>query len=513
MDEEVLNLRDQVGVLRRRWRLIAAVVVLAIGAALLLAFVQTPKYQGTATLLVEPTQGTSANNGVVVDPTEVLTQVSVLTSLPVATRVVASLRLDESPETLLKDVTVAPVSTERVLVITALRTNADEAAAVANAFADQYIAFRQDETAANFNALRTQYSQQLTALRRQLQTLGTKIADPNNNDDPLLRARRSTLLVQQTDIATRLAALAPTSATGSPEGQVLLRAQVPTAPVQPKPIRMALLGAVLGLVLGVGLAFVRDHLDDAIRDEGRLRQAGGGLAILGRIPRASRAQTSRVGSLIDPSSQLSEAFRALNTNVRFLLAARTHEPSARQPQGILLVTSAVAAEGKTSVAANLAIAAARVGLTVILVDADLRRPLLAEKFGFRGVRGLADALAEGGPIEAYLLDVNVDGLSVLPGGSVPPNPAELLASPQCGFALATLSSKADLVIVDSAPILGVADSLELISKADLILLVARRRLSRLRSVNSALERIARLGRPVDGIVLNDVDSGGSYSYS
>ena len=269
----------------------------------------------------------------------------------------------------------------------------------------------------------------------------------------------------------------------------------------------------MGLLLGVGLAFIRDHFDDGIRDEARLRDATSGRPVLGQIPHWSDDRTGRLATIIDPASPVSEAYRALSTNVRFMLAASRDDGSSESPGRVLLVSSASPLEGKTSVSGNLAVAAARVGLQVVLVDADLRHPMLSRSFGLYDSPGLSDVLASGDSAEDYLIDVGVPNLRLLAGGSIPPNPAELLASTAAASALRKLHDDADLLIVDSAPVLRVADALELMTTADLVLLVARRGISHMRAIAATVERINQAGGRVSGSVLNDIDSRTSaYTY-
>jgi capsular exopolysaccharide synthesis family protein len=193
------------------------------------------------------------------------------------------------------------------------------------------------------------------------------------------------------------------------------------------------------------------------------------------------------------------------------LLAAARDGSAEQRR-IVLVSSAVSGEGKTSIATNLAVAAARVGLRVVLVDADLRNPQVAERFGLGGAPGLSDALATGVPVSQHLMDVGVEGLRVLAGGTIPPNPAELLASPATRSILNELAASSDVVVVDTAPILAVADTLELVTPHSLVLMVARKGISRMHSLSASLLRIRQVGGHVAGSVFNDVEARTTHTY-
>jgi capsular exopolysaccharide synthesis family protein len=253
-------------------------------------------------------------------------------------------------------------------------------------------------------------------------------------------------------------------------------------------------------MLGAALAYGRDRQDDAIRDEARMRLALSGRPILGSIPESADEGRGRVGTLLAPWSPLSEAYRTLNSNIRFLTAGESDGALAK----IVLVSSAQPGEGKTSVSTNLAVTAARAGMSVILVDADLRNPGLASRFGLDLPVGLSDLLVEDLAVKPHLYPVGDGNLRVLSGGTVPPNPAELLASSRSGWVLEELARQCQLVIVDSAPVMRVADSLELVRHADLIVLVAKQGTSRLRDYTAAIGRVRQVGGQVAGGVLNHV---------
>lgn len=515
MDQDLVRLQDHLAVFRRRWRLIALCAALAILAGLAFAFSQTKMYSGTATVLLQPQQtldGTTSNNsGVIMEPEEVATQADVIASVAVAERVVDDLDLNvRDPQDLLDDITVTVVEDKRVVEVSALERRPKLAVDVANSFAEQYIEYVEARATESAVAVQDSINRALEKVDGQLDNVDDLLDDATGADRQELKAREAGLLFKRSQYETQLATLAASQATPLPGGEVLLRAEMPTSPAEPQPIRTALLALVIGLLVGVGVAYLRDRLDDAVRDEQRLRSAIGGRPILASIPSSDTESSGRVGTLIAPQSPLSEAYRTLNTNTRFLLAASKREADRG---AVLLVTSAGPGEGKTSVATNLAVAAARIGLRVVVVDADLRRPSVAERFGLDVPVGLSDLLAAGGPPYPHLHEVGLNDLRVLASGSIPPNPAEMLASPLMSGVIDDLARNVDLVIIDSAPVLRVADSLELIDQADLIMLVARRKVSRMHSLSAAADRIRQIGGNLSGCVFNGVDArDSSYGY-
>ena len=315
-------------------------------------------------------------------------------------------------------------------------------------------------------------------------------------------------MVREAELITELALTTEEEASARAGGVLLRDASVPKVPAEPKPTRAALLGGLVGLILGIVLAYARDRLDDRIRDETRLKSLLGEVPVLGRIPLDARKQPARPVALVEPRSPSSEAFRALNTNLRFLAAARSQGRTGELGE-VLMVTSALASEGKTTVAGNLAVTAARTGLRVLLVDADLRKPSISRLFGVEAPRGLSHLLA--GQKLKVRVDTAEPNLRIIGAGAVPPNPAELLASPRAATIWQQLRQQADLVIVDTPPVLSVADALEISHHADWVLLTVRYRQSREHQLLAALERLHRVGSPMTGVVWSGI-TGDEQSY-
>jgi polysaccharide biosynthesis transport protein len=507
MDEDVTNLSDHLAILRRRWKLLVVGLLLGVGLALALSYVETPMYTAESTLLLEPDKATTSPT--IMDPDEVATQASVIASVGVAQRVIDELKLDETTQKLLKSVTVAVIDQTRTVSISAVRRSGQEAADVANSFARQYIAYRAATAVEASVTARTALFNKLSTVKTQLATVRQDLGNnPSDAKRQLLEAQEAALVGQEAEISTEIALL-QTTTPSSAGGHVLLEAQVPVNPSQPRPKRAAALGGLLGLILGTLLAYARDRFDDGIRDEQRLKSAAGTVPVLGRIPEETGKGQTRLITLRSPNSPGSEAFRTLTSNIRFLSAAHSARPAAHSahpggPGELLVVSSSVSGEGKTSISTNVAVTAARVGLRVLLVDADLRAPKVSERFGIEAPIGLSHLLAGQAELDDAVMDVGVENLEVLGAGVIPPNPAELLAGPQASSIWKELRLRADLVVVDTAPILGVADTLELVREADTLLIVTRYRSSRVHQVTATLERIRQVGGSVDGVVWSAV---------
>lgn len=206
----------------------------------------------------------------------------------------------------------------------------------------------------------------------------------------------------------------------------------------------------------------------------------------------------------DPSAAASEAFRVLRTNIQFL--------GLDQPLKTILVTSASPAEGKTTTIANLAVAFAQSGMRVCIVDADLRRPMVAKTFDIDNWSGLTTALLGQKSVESTVRETTVPGLYVLPSGPIPPNPAELLGSQRMTNLLAELEANFDMVLVDTPPILAVTDAAVLAPKVGGVVLVVRSGKVDRRQALRAKEALAAVKANVLGAVLGAVEGDGEDGY-
>lgn len=282
-------------------------------------------------------------------------------------------------------------------------------------------------------------------------------------------------------------------------------ATAPSSPASPDPVINIAIGVVLGLLLGVGLAVGRDVLDNRIKDADDLAKATGkptmGLIVedpkAGRHPIATRAGTRNARA---------ENFRQLRANLQF---ANVDE----HPR-VIAITSSIPSEGKTMVAMNLASTLAEAGFTVCLVDADLRRPTIAKVMGLAGPVGLTSVLIHQIDLDDALQKAG-SNLYVLSSGPTPPNPSEVLASSYVRDIVHQLLDRVDYVVIDTAPLLPVADGSEVAALADGTLLVASHNMTTDVQVKRAVTTLARVDARLLGVVLNRVPvrRAGEYGYA
>ena len=284
--------------------------------------------------------------------------------------------------------------------------------------------------------------------------------------------------------------------TGSQTAQVKLtrvtQADVPSTPVTPNvPINVAL-GLFVGLALGVGASVLRHTLDNRVRSD-RDVEAISAAPILGGIAFDAKAPKRPLIVQDDPRSPRAEAFRTLRTNLQFVDVGG----GARS----FVVTSAIESEGKSSTASNLAIALDNAGHRVIVVDADLRRPKLAQYLGIEGSVGLTDLLIGRADMEDAVQQWGRGGLHVLPSGSVPPNPSELLGSTAMHSLVRRLESEFDYVLFDAPPLLPVTDAAVLSKSAGGAIVVVAAGKTHRSQLSAAVTALENVGSRLYGFVL------------
>ncbi|HSA23355.1 MAG TPA: polysaccharide biosynthesis tyrosine autokinase, partial [Myxococcota bacterium] len=287
----------------------------------------------------------------------------------------------------------------------------------------------------------------------------------------------------------------------------------PTVPVYPRVNLNLLLAAVVGLLLGVGLAFFLEYLDNTVKSQEDLeRQLQ--VAFLGIVPSIkleSPPEGAEVVRLRDhylishPKSNVAEACRTVRTNILFL--------APENPPRKLLVTSPSPQEGKSTVCINLGITMAQSGSRVVLVDTDMRRPRLHKTFGLKTGAGVTTAILGEAELEQVVHHTDVPGLDVIPCGPVPPNPTELIHTERFRRFLEALAARYDRVIFDSPPVLAVADPLILASLMDGVVLVIKSAQTSREMARRAVRQLRDIKAKVLGAVINDIDlSHRDYGY-
>jgi len=485
------TLRGYLRVMRRgRWW-VAAFLLLGPGVSLALSLTATKQYTATAQLLVQSAGNLSLGSGSGEAPTstDVQTELQLVTGAQVQSQVRA--KLGSAPGVLASE-----VGQTNVIAVTAVSPEPARAAQVANAYAQAFVSWT---TATATNTLATaedQLSKQISAMDKEMDKLPVGSA-----------AQINALSNQQAVLKGQLSQLEVTGVTASTGLELVTPATAPTSPSSPKPVQNALLGLVAGLILGIGAAFLRDNLDDTLTS-GEAVERVGGATVLATVPMVAswrRNADPAAISVSEPTSQPAEAYRSLRTSLKFVRSDGTVRT--------ILVTSPSAGDGKTATVVNLGAVFAQAGARVVLVSCDLRRPGLGEFFAPAGHAELSSVLSGEQPLDRALSPVaSVDGLWTLGSREVAANPTELLGGDRMRSLVDDLGKRFDIVLIDSPPVLPVADALILSGYADAVVLVVAAGSTRRGELRRASEKLAQAGAPVVGAVLNKATAQDGYGY-
>lgn len=299
----------------------------------------------------------------------------------------------------------------------------------------------------------------------------------------------------------------PSDGNGSPiRLSIVEPAAAPTVPTSPNSKMNLLIGTVLGLGLGLLLAMARTALDSKVRGEADLRRLTSS-PLLGGITYDREAAMKPLLTQVTQQSPRAESFRQIRTNLQFANVGHASK--------VVLVTSSLPGEGKSTTATNMAIALAQAGKRVALIDADLRRPMVADYLGLEGGAGLTTALLGTSSVDDLLQPWGNDNLQVLTSGQIPPNPSELLGSEVMNDLIDKLETNFDCVIIDAPPLLPVTDAAVLAQKVGGVVLVVGSGKVKTQDFEKALGSLQLVEAPLIGIVLNLLPTKGpdAYAYS
>jgi capsular exopolysaccharide synthesis family protein len=488
-----LDLRRAWRVVRRRWWVIAICAAVATSIALALSLSQQKMYSSSASLLFRDSRldqtlfGSTYFNQE--DPNrEAATNAKLVSLAVVAQRTAKAIGGGVTPGQVSSEVTVASEGQSNVVSITATDASPKLAAQIPNEFAQQYISFRREADRAKVHDAQTLVQTQLDQLSP---------AQRKSSEGRSLQQR-----AEQLQILTSLQ-------TGNAE--LVSRAEVPGGPSSPNPKRDAILGLLLGLVLGTGLAFLLERLDRSVKDPRDLNEIFG-RPILGMVPESREIARTEQGFEQLPTNE-AEPMRMLRANLRYFNVDREVRS--------VLVTSAAPGEGKSTVAKHLASAAASTGERVLLLEADLRRPTLKTRMQLPGDTGLSQVLAGTSSLRSAIQQVEVAGsggeprhLSLLASGPIPPNPTDLIESDRMRQVLRAVSEKYDLVVIDTPPTSVVSDAIPLVKSVDGVLVVGRLGKTTRDSSVHLRDQLNNLGAYVLGVVVNSVtrSSASGYAY-
>lgn len=495
---------EYLAVLRRRAAIVLALTIAVPVVALVLSLLQENTYKASTSVLLSRQSVANQLSG----SADVGLQQQSFQQL-----LTTQAKLARSPKVLGKAVAnAAAASPPTVVQVSDLRSRST---AEAEPNSDLLVFSVESSDPRESERLSLAYAQAYVSYRSSLDTsaLSAAIADVDQAIRDASRSPRDARL--RSSLATTRQQLETRRALQTANAQVVSKPE-PATKVRPTPVRNVILGLVLGLMAGLLLALLREATDTRVRSSDASSQILG-VPTLGRLGPPPRDGGDAVAMLTNPGDPSAEAVRLLRTNLEFSLAA--------SDVTVLMVTSATQSEGKSTTIANLGVAEALAGKRVALVDLDLRRPTLHRLLGVPGDKGVTDIVLGTTELTDALIPLDlpapaaqsperIGSLSLLPSGTIPPNPSEFVASARVGEMLEKLSEAFDLVLIDAPPIVVVSDASLIAQHADAVFLCVRlgaTRRAMLRDLHAAIERLDRpaLGQVVTG---DDVLTDGGYRH-
>lgn len=501
-----MELREYLNVISaRRWIIVQTVVVVTL-VAVILSLVQPKVYEGETLVLISE-KGSAADLfgslglDISSQPERGLqTQVQLMQVRPLLEKTIRKLDLGVTPAELASRVEVSAVGLTNIVNITVRDSDPERAAKTANALGEEFVAWSRDNKRESINDAADEVESRLATAKSEILELGREIQEKGKSDE--LAAELAIATGNYTTLAAKLEELRINAQLEAGSGRIVSPAVAAEVPVEPAPVRSGMMGLVVGLVLGLGMAFLYEYLDNTVKTSDEIEKLLS-VPVLGLIPaeKYEKDERRRATILTHPSSAVAEAYRVLRNNLDFI--------NFRHDIKTMLITSAAPAEGKSTVAANLAVGLAQAGRKVVLVACDFRKPTLEQFFGVQNAIGLSDVLTGAHTLKSALQKpIEEMSLLVLASGKLPPNPSELLGSAKMEDVLDELEKWADWIIIDTPPLLAVADGASVARWTDGVLLVTKSSSSTRDAVKKASEMIDNVGAKLVGSVVWNLEPTG-----
>lgn len=496
---ETPTLKDYVAVIRRRWVWIAATTVAVLAVVLGLTALQNTTYQSSAEIALQPPGERDALRGIVFGSSELGTQRQILTSTPLVREVLDEYGLVYDPsdvrEFIDDHVQVEVVEEATILRVQVEVADAERAAALAQGLAEGYLAYLERDASSRLRNAIVDLESEARVVNEQLNSLEQQIAAGAGGTQQSLEEERDALYAQLRFVATRTIELETIGAFAR-RGEITQPAIVPESPASPNPLRNAIFALLLGVILGAGVAIVREIAADDVRDRRGIRSAGG-VDLLGVVRRPERRQELSV--LMEPNNELRESYQRLRGGL--LSRQSLHRGPLR-----LAVLPTAAGGDENAVALNTAVALAQSGRRVLVLDAHLSRGSESQALSLDGP-GVSQLL-EGSARLADVVLTPFPGVRLVPAGSASSDAAALLGGDRFRQLVDTAVSDGEDLIVMAPPVEAGAEAADLAAALGYVLIVARRGSSGRTALRTAVETVNSVGAAVVGTVLVERSASG-----
>ena len=495
------------------------VVLSAVGGLIgyVLSTRQTPVYRASATIWISESRTLNEYANILASERLAQTYAQLMTQKPIFEGVIEELGLQISANVLKNRVTVNVVAETQLLVVEVEDTDPVRAAQIANTIGEVFAQVNQEFQTSRYSESKTTLSAQLEQVDQQIQATSEQLATLQGSVQEVIAEDGSVQLVltldqqrEQDRLETNLAlyqqiyanllqsleAVRLAEAQGVSTVNLVEQADPPARPFKPVVLQDATLAMIVGLIVGIGIVILIEALDDTVKGPDDISRHVG-LPILGYIARLEDPDKGPI-TASEPRSPVSEAFRALRTNIQY---ASVDKSITR-----ILVTSPMPRDGKSTVATNLAVVISQSGRKVTIVDADMRRPSQHRRLRLTNRFGLSDLFVqEKVQLDGALRDTRIPGMYLVTSGGLPPNPSELVGSEKMMEVLRQIRLKSDIIIVDTPPMMAVTDAAVLAPKMDGVILVVRPGVTKLVNTKQTVDQLRRGGANILGIVLNDIE--------
>lgn len=512
-----MNLHQLLRIGRRWWWLLLLAPLICGTVAYSVGNRQLPLYSATVVLKINPPVGPSGGYSALQfaqNLTETYRREIVMS--PVLDQVINQLGLPYDSDDLERKSSSTAVTDTQLIRLSVSDTDPDQAALIANTIANTFIAKLNGETTARFTAIQGALREQTDTIQTELDAIEAEIArldTMQNADDAAVQDQLASLRIQMgqlqqqlTDLQLQSRSIGTDLVTSQTQVTISDPAIPPRVPYAPRVLFNSVLAAIVGFLIAAGAVALLQFLDNTVQGTTDIRALTGGslLATIATLPKL-KPGVDQLYVVSHPRSPAAEAIRLLRANLDFAAVV--------QPITSLAVSSTGPGEGKSTVTANLAVVMAQAGFSVVVIDADLRNPSQHQIFGVPNDRGLTTLLLQPETRwQDFGARVSATGLMLIPSGPIPPNPADLLSIDRLPVLLSQISKEADIVLLDTPPILTVSDPLLIGAKTDGMLLLTRAGHTRRDRLQMGVMTLQQAGIRLIGVVINQQSSRSGEPY-